>query len=434
MKIQCAGPDGTTDICTLNLVVGENPTDGSFSDGNLGGASLILDPDGAFVISLHNNSNNFASDKGVVQYPDDINNSTGWNQQYLSQGCNNSNSGGAGPTFAQAIQLQGTNGGYGLQNGTGYIEMRLTAAAPFYIPSNPAQRLKADLLWNIEYRDPNGAGYPNNWEPAVDIEGNVLSSNLNFGTSVVNPIQSNNTQIMSNHLGSSVRNMVYGADDNFAGGAGQNKIAALVESRSSNVSNFGEVDFSKWAVVDTPGEYRVVTNNFGGDCADCIGCGGIANAQSYQNNFFLNLSVGDFYYGFGNQRSFVYQLNTTGQASRVQAESLTTFPQTVYAREPLLRYVSRFYTDPQLTNPVNIVVGLGNYIAYKAGTAAGAGFSLPGNAQGNQINATSTLSRVAENASISNGNATTTQDRRVWVAQFAVTGVKFAGTSEPRTA
>ena len=71
---------------------------------------------------------------------------------------------------------------------------------------------------------------------------------------------------------------------------------------------------------------------------------------------------------------------------------------------------------------------------YKAGTAAGAGFSLPGNAQGNQINATSTLSRVAENSSISGGNATTTQDRRVWVAQFTGTGVKLAGTSEPRTA
>ena len=434
MRIQCAGPDGTTDLCDLNLIVGESPTDGSFSDGNLGGAGLILVPDGAFVISLHNNSNNFASDKGIVQYPNDINNSTGWNQLYQSQNCNSTNSGGTGPTFAEAIQLQGTNGGYGLQNGTGYIQMNLNAAAPYYFGSNVASYLKADLQWNIEYRDPNGPGYPNNWEPAVDIEGNVLTSNSNFGTSVINPIQSNNTQIMSNHLGSSVRNMVYGADDNYAGGAGVNKIAALVQSRSSNFSNFGEVDFSKWAVVDTPGEYRIVTSNFGGNCADCIGCGGIQNAQNYQPSFFLNLSVGDFYYGFGNQRAFVYQYNPAGQSTRSGAENLTSFTQTVYAREPLLRYVSRFYTDPQLTNPASVIIGVGNYVAYKAGTAAGAGFSLPGNAQGNQINATSTLSRVAENSSISGGNATTTQDRRVWVAQFTGAGVKLAGTSEPRTA
>jgi hypothetical protein len=217
----------------FDLIVGESPTDGSFADGNLGGAVLFLAPDGAFVISLHNNSNNFASDKGIVQYPDAIQNSTGWNQFYQSLQCNSTSSGGSGPTFAEAIQLQGTNGGYGLQNGTGYINLSLFAAAPYYFGSNVAQYLKADLQWNIEYRNPNGAGYPNNWEPAVDIEGNVLSSNSSFGTSVINPIQSNNTQIMSNHLGVSVRNMVYGTDDNFAGGAGTNKIAAIVQSSST---------------------------------------------------------------------------------------------------------------------------------------------------------------------------------------------------------
>jgi hypothetical protein len=355
---------------------------------------LFLAPDGAFVISLHNNSNNFASDKGIVQYPDAIQNSTGWNQFYQSLQCNSTSSGGSGPTFAEAIQLQGTNGGYGLQNGTGYINLSLFAAAPYYFGSNVAQYLKADLQWNIEYRNPNGAGYPNNWEPAVDIEGNVLSSNSSFGTSVINPIQSNNTQIMSNHLGRSVRNMVYGTDDNFAGGAGTNKIAAIVQSRSTSVSDFGEVDMSKWAVVNIPGEYRIITNNFGGDCADCIGCGGVINAQNYQNSFFLNLQVGDFYYGFGNQRAFVYQYNPAGQSTRSGAENLTSFTQTVYAREPLLRYVSRFYTDPALTQPAGVIIGLGNYVAYKAGTAAGPNFSLPGNAQGNQINATSTLSRA----------------------------------------
>jgi hypothetical protein len=434
LRIQCSGPDGTASICDLNLIVGESPTDGSFSDGNFGGAGLILDADGAFVISLHNNSNNFASDKGIVQYPNDINNSTGWNQLYQSQSCNNINSGGSGPTFAEAIQLQGTNGGYGLQNGTGYIQMRMTASAPYLIQSLLGQDLKADLQWNIEYRDPNGAGYPNNWEPAVDIEGNVLTSNSNFGTSVINPIQSNNTQVISDHTGNSVNNMVYGADNDFAGSAGVNKIAVRVQTKTSNFSDFGEADFSKWAVVNTPGEYRVVTNNFGGDCSECIGCNGVPSAQNYQNSFFLNLSVGDFYYGFGNQRAFVYQYNPAGQSTRSGAENLTSFTQTVYAREPLLRYVSRFYTDPALTNPAGVIITFGNYVAYKAGTAAGTGFSLPGNAQGNQIIAPSTLSRVAENASINNGNSTTTQDKRVWVGQFTGTGVKLAGTSEPRTA
>ena len=123
-------------LCDLNLIVGESPTDGSFSDGNFGGAGLILVPDGAFVISLHNNSSNFASDKGIVQYPNDIDNNTGWNQFYQSQGCNSTTSGGNGPTFAEAIQLQGTNGGYGLQNGTGYIQMRLNGSAPYYFGSN----------------------------------------------------------------------------------------------------------------------------------------------------------------------------------------------------------------------------------------------------------------------------------------------------------
>ena len=108
----------------------------------------------------------------------------------------------------------------------------------------------------------------------------------------------------------------------------------------------------------------------------------------------------------------------------------------MYAREPLPRYVTQFYTDAALTQKLNLGTGSPGYFAYRPSNVSSAGSSLVANAPSN------TSKEMAQGTEMSAGDSSagllTTQDKRIWSANFLRQGntgsEKIAKSSEPKRA
>ncbi len=123
---------------------------------------------------------------------------------------------------------------------------------------------------------------------------------------------------------------------------------------------------------------------------------------------------------------------TTKFATESAALAFTTgLPtQTLYAREPVCRYVSTFFTTPDLSTPYVAWTNPANsFVAYQAGSSAGATWTTP--LGGSTSTATTKdLAKAAESAAFDGASPSSIQSFRRWACQVnSATGTKVAGTS-----
>jgi len=452
INVRATGPDGTFDTATYEIIIGEAVANGSFEKGTTkftGGVSesgygAYRPPQPGLgtghVISFHNSQTNFASDNiftgALLPSPTAV----GWNNGGVALNCNSALTGGRQNKYCDNISVSGPSGGYGLSAGTGYI--KLTFELPGYV-GELSYFYDIIRTSTIEYR----ADSSSSWQAAKDIEGNNLSLNTSIG-GTTNPIFSDNRFYEALPSGGTSANIGFGALTLV--NPNNNQTKGRVQVRATGGASFNTLVVTAWAVVgNSPvynlgtgyGEYRLISGNLqggqqfpnGGGAVYCVG----ASASVY-GGVEYELEVGDFYYGFGNNRAFSYKINTNayGSHSQAQSQNVSSISTQVYAREPLPRYVTQFYTDAALTQKLNLGVGGPGYFAYRPSNVSSAGSSLVANAPSN------TSKEMAQAAEMSAGDSTaslvTTQDKRIWSGNFLRQGTsgsqKFAQSSKPKEA
>ena len=450
IRIKVTGPDGTFDLCLFALIVGVPQADGSFSDGNssMGANSVILFYDEAYVLSLHNNqtdafaqmTNNSSSFPNIWPSVTSILGSSLTGSSNAA--CNNytpSTSSFDNILIREQIPYGGGGTVGALTQGTGYIWLDCELPG-FY--GTLGQYNSCDLSMAIEFRPTPTS----NWEAAYDIEGQYLSFNSLVSNNVTNPWQSDTTVVgqSANNSFSNDYDQQGGCVTPFIGGVGSpsnnhNRVVSQNKTSSSGPSGFARIS-KLIAVGNSPtygipgafGEYRVIIQSIGGNCFSCQGCGS-SGPQSVKagNNFIGEITFGDFFYSLGPQRAFAYRLNQTLTVGPGGALTTTSHPVQVYAREPVHRYVSTFFTDPTLTTPyTSYITSTGaTYVSYIAAPTAGAGYTTPLNA-GTSTSSNMTFAKAAEGAATNNASPSTTQNLRVWAKNVnPATGTFIAGTA-----
>jgi len=180
------------------------------------------------------------------------------------------------------------------------------------------------------------------------------------------------------------------------------------------------------------GDYRVAINQITGSQAEAP-TPNITDANNgvYNNgNISCSITYGDFYYPYGvTNRSWQYQVMNISENSIIDAQNYGGADWVnVFAREPFFRYVTRFYTDPELTEPWEPEqAGANRWNAYKSRPGAGVPGG-PGTPSGND-NAARTVINFA-NANEQGGGDP--QNDRIWLAEWDATGNKI-GQSIPKS-
>jgi len=450
IRLRCTGPDGTFDECLFSLVVGEPLADGSFG----AGGTEILEFDTANVISLHNTTTNaFAQMSNAASsfqktWPSVSSLAGGPLTGFASAACNNytAGSGFVNTIFKSQLPFGGPGVG-ALTQGTGYIW--LDADLPGFYGTLGSYN-SCDISWAVEYRPTPASA----WEAAYDIEGQYLSFNSLVANSVTNPFQSNQNLIgaSANNSAANDYDQQYGCSTLFIGGvsspannflrmSSQNKTSSSGPSGRATMSRFVAVGNSPtYGIPGAFGEYRIIIQSIGGECSTCQGCGstGPRAVASGGGPGAGVLTVGDFFYDLGPERAFAYRLNPTLTTGPSPALNFTTHSQLVYAREPVHRYVSVFYTDVGLTTPfTGYITSTGaTYVSYIANPNGGTGFTAPLDA-GISSASNVAFAKAAEGAATNNASPTgsaSSQNLRVWTKSVnPATGVFVAGTAEYNT-
>jgi len=462
ITVTLTGLDGTSDNCNFNLTVGEELADGSFSVKN----RLDLDVNYAYILSAHDSTTNpfsqLTSGPGnsfTEMYPAPQNipdtNLVGISAPD-STTCGQP--GGQPYNYLERNQIpSGANTSLAgpLTKGTAYISLQgaMQAFTPSYISNIDNHN---DISWVIEYR-PTAS---DQWEAAIDIEGNVLSFNSEVSNSSNSPQISNNTATKATYPISSSNtktNIQFGSSDgDVPGNSYANWFRTSAWNRSGSSYTFGNGKHGKWAVVgkspygtayDKFGEYRVVIQRIGGKQADCQSCEApIGSGNTSQINYAgatAILDTGDFYYDLGDKTAFGYRIkdelfenNSTGIIS---AKNNTSYDRTVFAREGIHRYVTKFYTDATLQTEFTGYINNGNsnktilsYAAVgSAGTdVSGTPYTTP---YSNGPSITQGLALAAEGANFgtSTNYSTLSQENRNWICEMDVnTNTKVIATAQ----
>ena len=482
ITVTLSGPDGQTDSCSFELVVGEELADGSFSVEN----SLRLYTNYAYILSAHNSTTNAfdqitagASNSFTEMYPTP--------QSTLSSGdalvyvpvtgaggdgdnstCNQVQYGGQPYSYLERNKIpSGVNSNLAspLTKGTAYISLQPYMDAVFGSTNiNPNFENNNDVSWAIEYR----ADSSSSWVAAKDIEGNVLSFNSEVSgygspTQISSNTGINATLPVPNPGGSpnpitSERNIVYGSSEGpgFTGNWA-NWIRVGAENNTSSGSfggTFGRGKYGRWAVVgkspyssesDKFGEYRVIVQRIGGNQDNSQSCAApIASNTNSQNNYAgagAYIKAGDFYYDLGPKVAFGYKINPALKRSHFLAKNETTHNTVVYAREGIHRYVTTFYEDALLQTPytgyTQVNTNTDVYLSYisiedDGQDANGFPYTTPYNS-GASSSSNAKLALAAEGASRDNATNTTFQNLRTWSCEMnPTTGLKVKGSAQPR--
>ena len=404
--------------------------------------------------------------------------------------------GNAGSQFLRLRQAVGGGNDGALTQGTGYINIEMIIAGIFNDATGATGSTfqKSEISWAVEYREIDAQGNVGQWKPANDIEGNVLSWNgaLNDddndpqpnpqqsglsleGERANNPFSSS-IHSAENSFGGSVRpqRLIYGvAEDVGTVDADDtsipiNFIRYEAEQQAPNLGTFvPQSAVSRWiAVGNSPiyntspcfGEYRVIIQNIGGQSEYCQSelveftlapNGGILqpeNPNSLSGDEAGIINFGDFYYDLrpaDGPRAFGYIVHTA--VFNTKALALNTNINTpaedsntklLYAEEGVLRYVSQFYEDFDMTIPYTGWTGNGGnngWIAYEGVEESDIDYNMPYSIN-NTVNGQDadsgttdpglTSNMAAENSDYEFGNT------RRWACQVDVTtGIKIAGTS-----
>jgi hypothetical protein len=165
---------GAIDSYTFEVVFGEQPAVGGFS------SSERFETQGDQALNIYFtdtpadfNTGQQQSTVGAVPENNDFPTST--NQTTETSDCSGGNIGSSFDKISyNYIPTAATKT---LEDGTGYILINFNQEVPPYDPNNLGTEFDENSVRiEIEYRDPNGVGYPDNWVAATDIEGSVLTA------------------------------------------------------------------------------------------------------------------------------------------------------------------------------------------------------------------------------------------------------------------
>ena len=386
----------------------------------------------------------------------------------------NSNYNAIGSATQTVTQADG-----GLTRGTGYVLFDVTIdndAIEEYTYNNAnTEELQVMFPVTLQYR-PAGAA-PNAWEIAKDIEGQEIRFGATFANNYsdynVYPINSNQAlsyegRLRKNNLASnfssnyvndpSTTNNISSAD------CVQLNVNTIYQSNQEYLATQGKKLFCVGGAatkdsnkiytdeVDRFGDYRFIIRYPWGrgnqgfnqvpvvpGWPDSVKQGGQLPNSNYANSSFFsyNIDWGDMYYPYTRTNpsitSYAYQVTTTGSNNAKDASQLAISggKQTVWAREPFLKYVTQFYTDAALTTTwtppswsvstawrgYNILTGSDLYPQY----------------DGNQV---ANVSKSGTNILQQNyGNTLLElQPYRIWSAYFDASGLKQKATAVPSQA
>jgi len=143
-------------------------------------------------------------------------------------------------------------------------------------------------------------------------------------------------------------------------------------------------------------------------------------------NVKVNITMGDFYYPSFSPTAQSYQFKATDSKDTISEASLSLPYRSVYAREWDLKYVTQFYTSPELRTADKVDFVTPGYVCYTPfQTSTSTSPSLYGthNSWNGEQGASVNTSSVINNA-----------NERKWVASFSADGLKVKGTAAPITA
>ena len=383
----------------------------------------------------------------------------------------NSNYNAIGSATSTVTQADG-----GLTRGTGYvlidISMDNDAISETYSENlSTSELMKVQFPAALQYR-PLGAA-ADAWEIAKDIEGNEIR----WGSTTLNRYDDYAVYSINGNEGLSYEGRLEESDTARAGfGARVNDpsstnssnqtdyIELNVDTLSQNNQDYIAVQGKKMFCVgmaqtrngnkiysdaqDRFGDYRLIirypygqgnqsTNNIPivpGWPDSSISGGQLPNSTYANSPFFIyNIDWGDMYYPYLRTNpsitSYAYQVTTSGANNPADATQLALSggKQTVWAREPFLKYVTQFYTDQALTttwSPSNWSV-----------SAAWRGYNiLAGQDFYPQYDGTNTanVSKLGTDVLQQNyGNTSNLLPFRIWAAYFDSNGLKQRATAVP---
>ena len=296
----------------------------------------------------------------------------------------------------------------------------------------------------LQYRNITGIGYPNNWVNAIDIEG----SPIRFGGSQVNKSFFPSSGFQNNIAGtgvvhsatiaeSFVSNQVNAGPASFGNSIDEEdcleaQIQAPRTSTSADQSTIarkvfaiGKQQQSQYSVGNKFGDYRLIIRYPWGETTTQInpdpivvgyGTGVCPSNSQFANDTSITASIefGDFYYpkayGGSNIYSYPYRISALGANTNTEADELAVNVP-VFAREWHLKYVSQFYTDPDLTIKWTPGGGGNKWYAYTPSTDNS---SIPAE-YGTDYANTSPDSKIP---------IATSDSARKWTAYFNLTGLK----------
>ena len=363
-----------------------------------------------------------------------------------------------------SAQLNDNNGQHALSEGTAYIKLDYTYKSFPKQNDGTSQdfepvgdKISSGPAWPsfLQYR----ASSSDNWVQAIDIEGQNITlggvQRNSYDLSPTSAATTVETGVICN--ASEVNEVVTDITPGFDNGSNKvdfNEVTTtfrefgnfdkpLLQSVSSKVFAIGK-DQNGYGTATKHGEYRLIIRYPGNGYAtgsqtgpggtnvipQPSGSGCITNSSIkilpflFNNYLKVNIDFGDFYYPNSTTDTvFTYLISATHKTSAAEASGDTPNVQ-VFAREWALKYVSVFYTTPQMTTIKTLTNGFYSYSSSSDGDA--------NTTEGNQNSfAEATTNRLQNNAP----NAYNPSDEphlRRWTAEFS-SNKKVAGTSLPNT-
>jgi len=332
----------------------------------------------------------------------------------------------------------------GLTAGTGYIMVDFEFdLSNLTSPQNDNPSLIYPAY--LQYRNTNNGNYPNNWTTAIDIEGHVIKFG---GTSINNYDISNNNLLDFTSTGITDKaNTATSETDNGYNNtdAIQVKTATitaqgqtpLLSVKGTRIFAFGK-DQGYSTTPDYFGDYRLIVRYpYGDNTSDkpipVLTSTSCPPIDSVYNNYFagmsqkVKLTYGDFYKplmdGANPPSYFGYFISSNGNVD-IENAKLVVPENPVYAREWALRYVTQFYTNPEMTTKYTDTVN-NQYYSYSSSSNDDL------NAKYGNENSNSAKYQKPNGESVPEFGST--NKNRKWVGKFNSEGQKIKGTAQPTT-
>jgi hypothetical protein len=150
------------------------------------------------------------------------------------------------------------------------------------------------------------------------------------------------------------------------------------------------------------------------------------SGNKIDQNVKVNITMGDFYYPSFSSTAQSYQFKATAPKISINEASLAVPNITVYAREWDLKYVTQFYTSPELRTADKVNFGTSGFVCYapfQTSTSTSPGLYGTHNSWNGE-----------QGANINTSNNINIAYQRKWVASFDADGLKVKGSAVPITA